>query len=176
LAIYFEDYPLRCILFLLLSLTACAPAHKYGDWPTVWPTELDGYLQDYLDDAERLQNPVDTRWLSLGKGYFVPFGTLPYGVVGLCSWRHPMDGRVSPDSEWIIKLDITRWSLMDQYERLNLIYHELGHCLHFMPHRHDTFEDGQPKSFMYPYILNSYDIFIFKEEYIYELFNHKWSE
>lgn len=160
-------------LSLMLYLTACGKKHQYGNWPSEWPAELDTYLTSYISDAERLGTPVDIDWLSLGKGSFVSGDKLPSSVVGQCTWVRDID-ELSPLNWWTIELDADAFFAMDEHRRLNLVYHELGHCLHMMDHRTEVLAGGQPKSFMYPYVLSSYYVKNYKQEYIFELFKFIW--
>jgi hypothetical protein len=84
-------------------------------------------------------------------GTTVEFETLEDDAVGVCDMS---------DNE--IKIDPEYWYNADDYEKEELIYHELGHCVFNLEHNEDLVQMPNmpvgammPVSIMYPYTLDS---------------------
>lgn len=73
----------------------------------------------------------------------------------------------------VIVISKKYWIDLSEFEREELLYHEMGHCVLMRRHRDDTDEMGIPKSLMYPYMLPEYVYRYYRNEYVSELFlNH----
>ena len=124
--------------------------------------EFDKYLKLFENDMGSRVTPANMKKTS------IRFGSLDGSAVGLCVyipvWGHSM-----------ITVDKSVWENYGEFQKKNLIYHELGHCICGLGHswefggyaeagsdgvfqsfsRDDGFfEDGCPLSGMFPYVMD----------------------
>jgi hypothetical protein len=69
-----------------------------------------------------------------------------------------------------IKIDKAYWPKMSEYQKLNLIFHELGHCALNRGHTEVSGVLECPTSFMHPQVMSTGCIARYLEDYIKELF------
>lgn len=69
-----------------------------------------------------------------------------------------------------IEISHSCWDDESDWEREELLFHELGHCLLDKDHNSELREDHTPKSIMYPYVIGEYLYKKYYNEYIDELF------
>lgn len=50
----------------------------------------------------------------------------------------------------VIQVNLTSWKRLDGINKEWLMFHELGHCVLGLEHNTNLYEDGYPKSIMYP--------------------------
>ncbi len=86
------------------------------------------------------------------------------GVIGLCELS---------DNIRRVTFNSTFWKSVDVGQKQILAHHEFGHCVLYRPHRSDSFEDGKPKSIMYPVIMTNAVYNNTPEYYQNELFTWK---
>lgn len=70
-----------------------------------------------------------------------------------------------------IKIDTQTWGQIDADAQEALIFHELGHCVLNRGHDTDIMNDGNPNSYMYPYVFMNNGLDSIKLHYNTELFN-----
>lgn len=120
--------------------------------------EVESYLNQYLEDASYYGKPVDETWLNKG---VIKLRLLPRNIAGECV--------VYDNKAWEINLNITYWKDYVDTDRLQLMYHEFGHCLHDYDHR-ETKWYSWPASIMASTMINSWFFANHQDEYIQELF------
>lgn len=117
-------------------------------------------VQMFVYEARSRGHSVDLNNLSMTLGSIRRKKT--DRTVGYCV-RDPMGGMV-------IKIHTTTWKAMDDYEKEELIFHEMAHCLIGREHCAKVDKDG-PISIMHPLVLNSKYYKTHREELVDELFN-----
>jgi hypothetical protein len=148
------------ILFsLIVGCCSTTPSSIDNDEHNV---EFSKYLESFKKDMGSRVKTSDLKKTS------IRFGNLKSPEVGLCAyipiWGHS-----------VITIDRNTWLKYSELERMDLIYHELGHCVCGLGHGWEFgaypearleniitsyscddgfFEDGCPMSLMYPYIMN----------------------
>lgn len=98
-----------------------------------------------------------------GLDYDIPiqFSNLVYPTVGVCTkWSSGYRQ---------IEIDPTYWNNISEDIKLQLIFHELGHCDLNRGHTSEIASNGYPVSFMYPYTFHYYQSQL--AGYIVELFS-----
>lgn len=96
----------------------------------------------------------------------IGFSDLEPKIAGVC-YRTIYNGTMHPN---YILIDRKYWPTMSEYQKTNLIFHELGHCA--LNREHVT-PDGVslcPKSFMDPTIMSTDCLVQHFEDYIKEMF------
>jgi hypothetical protein len=81
---------------------------------TTYPAELKPFMLSYIDAKITHQNKD-----YFSKPILITFGKLEGTVAGVCT-NFVIKGR--------IVLDRKKWNNADYYDKLTLLYHELGHC------------------------------------------------
>jgi hypothetical protein len=77
---------------------------------------------------------------------------------------------IDPMGGAIIKIRSESWVILDEYQREELVFHELGHCLMGRGHCSKA-NNEEPISIMYPHVLNGRYYKIHREDLVDELFN-----
>ena len=72
-----------------------------------------------------------------------------------------------------IFIDAKIWDHLDEMERINLVFHEIGHCVMLKPHDATMSKDNCPKSIMYPEIISPQCLEEYWYDYLIELFGRK---
>lgn len=135
-------------LFLFAYLSAC------GHTPTI-EAEYAPYLSRFV--AAAAPRPIDTSGLSIVTGNHEWLKS--HSFVGFCEY----------DTQ-TVDIDAVAWKRMSDVIREQLIFHELGHCLLGRQHVGYIYEDGRPKSIMYPMVFSEYTYTHWRAEYLNELF------
>lgn len=133
------------LAIILILLSGCAT--RRGSWPA----DVDPYVKAYRNiskAAGRYSDRVEQVYIRM-----VDEIDPNSSAVGQCV-----------ESDNYIRIKRSAWEQYDGYERQALILHELGHCVHFLPHRTGLGENGWPLSIMYPYVLYSY---VYSSRYAY---------
>jgi hypothetical protein len=93
---------------------------------------------------------------------------LPSNIAGLCHYYRIGKGPII----WgYVEIDKANWLATTEYQRINLIFHELGHCV--LGRDHMPWGDYMmacPSSFMYRAVLSTECIENNYENYLHELF------
>jgi hypothetical protein len=117
----------------------------------------DPAFQSYVDEFKYYDNV---------KSIDVPvyFANLPTGEAGVCHYFRIGNGPI----RWgYVEIDQTYWGEISEYQKINLIFHELGHCV--LGRDHEPWGNSVmmcPSSFMYYMVLsteciqNNYDAYI----------------
>lgn len=124
---------------------------------------FESYVNEFSQYAKKYNKVIDTSNLSIEFGETKEEGE---DVVGLCyTYENSKDKEIVLDKEF--------WDSTNEIKRKELLFHELGHCI--LDKRHDKTiinPPGRPKSIMYPYVISTYWIENYFEEYIAELFSN----
>lgn len=162
-------------MLLLLCLSASASKIDKAFQP---------FVDDFIRDSHGIVKKQDFAQAE------IKFEELGYtskngGVIGYCTkwWQ----------DYFVVEIDRVRWSDVDEPDRWQLIYHELGHCIcnreHTIPigtlgflkflerngikHvRYEKYEDGCEKSLMHPYDVATYCVHAHRTDYLKEMFDH----
>ena len=139
-----------------LVLSSCAPAHRVVDAPFVPYVERFDALA-----ATTLTEPLKTLPLRI---YFGAVKT--ESTIGEC-WHD--------DEVRDIVVNEALWGELEELEREEFIFHELGHCLLGRPHiltRIVMAGQNIPESIMHPHVFDGALYGAYREYYIRELFLH----
>lgn len=150
-------------ILALLLLIACASKNLSPNVINRKGILFDSELLPYVEEFERRCNcevEVTTR-----------FEPLTSPIAGVCTGH----SELLPDIFKSIGINKEWWITASHWEKENLIFHELGHCVLNMDHDEemirDSFLGGRPKSIMYPEILPPFTYLINREEYLDRFFN-----
>ncbi len=154
------------LLLATLLLTGCG-SDEHNDYRVLGPVgptheqprielgEFEGYVKLFLEDAQRTGVEINISSLIMFQGE-ISQENETY-TLGQCFRAVGAVPRIQIDSK--------SWPNMDMMSKTLLIYHELGHCILNRNHSDD------PKSVMYPYLLNPYDFIQDHETILNELFD-----
>lgn len=113
------------------------------------------YIQDFADHYGKDVNvpivfkPLDSKW------------------AGMC-YRTIVNGIVY---NAYIEINQLYWKQLSEYQRIGLIFHELGHCVLNREHVESNSVMLCPTSFMYPSVLTNFCVEKHYQEYIKEMFH-----
>lgn len=136
--------------------TPIPPDPYYSTDPTFEP-----FIYDFKVDAERYSGGViDVTNLR------VTFGDTRHRggrVVGYCEFLNNGQNHVAIKKEF--------WDSASDYDRISLLYHELGHCALFRAHRIQFRVDNlYPISLMYSFLVREIKFMPFFDDYMQEMF------
>lgn len=98
---------------------------------------------------------------------YVPIGFEDLaGPAGVC-YRTTLNGQIT---NAYVKIDRKYWTTLSEYQRLNLIFHELGHCVLNRPHTPKDLVTICPSSFMFDTIMDTTCLRNNFESYLKEMF------
>lgn len=141
----------------ILMLSACGQPIA----PAVVDPKLAPYLASFETDIGASSAGINAQFADTEN---VP-GTLGE-VVGECVF--------SSDGSRTIQVDTKYWASIDESQRIQLMYHELGHCALYMGHITTYQSDHCPTSIMFPYTFGDQPCFTENEAYYFqELSSHK---
>ncbi len=144
-------------LILLLLFTSCGRDFNQDNWSD----EVKEMFNNYLKEASYYDNKVAKDITESGDIVFLPDSEFDGSVVGTCMrWTN---------GDWKISINQDYWQEVDKHARELLMFHELGHCLHWFDHRTERKDDGYPMSIMYPYMFNGLYYNDNRSNYLYEL-------
>jgi hypothetical protein len=145
------------ILSALLLLTSCGrQVEQRGILPEAIP-----YVMEHVRISALYGAPVGTAGLTVA---FLP-GLLAQDIAGECD---KFNG-------WpTVYIDPVFWADATDTAKQILIHHELGHCLHDMPHRGDLDLNGYQTSIMYRILLPDFFYEEYKDAYDRELITGVW--
>lgn len=141
----------RIIFYLILILfVSCSHFTNWGRTPN--NPELLSYANQFVSESNGKVKSI--RNLNI---QFVP---LDDSKVGVCymGWN-------------IVYIDPNFWTYISRLRKLELVYHELGHCLCYLGHNDKFLLNGCPASLMYPFHMESHCIHNYWDYYKQELFN-----
>jgi hypothetical protein len=123
-----------------------------------WPAEVDEFVRSYSDMSRHHGAYVDKiEWVTI---QILDKIDSDQSVVGMC-W--------TGDNK--IQLKRSAWDRYSWHSRQELVFHELGHCVHDRDHRLDLDPTTRwPVSLMYPYMLRDYQYQQLYDRYNQELF------
>lgn len=127
---------MKYLLFLLLLNVSCAPPGN------VDPRANDTINPDFLPYVLQFEEYFDTEIIDIPIGY----DTLNPMYLGVCSVT-TINGYIYPE----ILISKSDWDRDSEYERLGLIFHELGHCHFGLDHLSGNMNDGCAISLMNDY-------------------------
>lgn len=134
------------IPLLLIFLTACGPGFRVAKHTA---PEFVPYIALF------------TEYYGVEVKIPLYFNKLEGVYVGVC--------RKWSDGYREIEIDPDAWDRFSENKRINLIFHELGHCVLNRKHVNIRLEDGCPASFMDEYIISDQCLDKHMDEYIEEL-------
>jgi hypothetical protein len=166
------------IFFMSLIIGCCSTTPNSADDMEA-NKELSKYLKSFKEDMGSRVKPSDMKRTG------IRFGELEGSTMGLCAyipiWRHS-----------VVTIDEDGWANYTEAQRMNLVYHELGHCVCGLGHswefggypeadddgisassneKSGYFEDGCPASLMYPYVMGEECSKKHWAEYVKDLYN-----
>ena len=144
---------LLTITFLLV--TSCATINVVSDCEHYVDSSFKIYIDEFMKQAEK--NDMDKD--SLQDFAMIFASRLDGNTAGIC--LHPTN---------TILVNAEYWKLIDEYQREDLIFHELGHCVLGRSHCDAKNEDGTPVSIMNPRVMWSATYMISRDRYVKELF------
>lgn len=105
----------------------------------------------------------------------VYFGDLKEGIAGVCHYFRIGSGPI----RWgYVEIDREYWGVISEFQKINLIFHELGHCV--LGRDHVPFGNSVmmcPTSMMYDTVLSTQCMENNYQQYLQEMFpNFPWSE
>jgi len=154
-------------LFLILTLSCSLSCTTINASPT--PIE---YKTDYID---KTFNPIIESFIYEARlrGHPVSLDkmNMSFGDIRT-SWTDRTVGYCARNraGRMVIKIHSKSWKKMDEYQREELVFHEMGHCLIPREHCKAVTKDG-PVSIMFPHILESTYYKKNREDLVDELFN-----
>ena len=145
----------RIYLIHTLLLTACGNPVAFNMY------SVPGEVAPYVD---RFKAEIESRRIPHNPYLIVGFGDMP-GLDGKCTLYY--DG-----SSPTITIDTSFWQAASYGDRLETVYHELGHCwLNIINHDDELFNSGMPKSVMHAV---HFDGAIFMANYDYYMDQEVW--
>jgi hypothetical protein len=149
------------LIFTILSLSGCG---------TKIPPQLETYVNKFLTEGEV-------------RGYYAQgqVDDLYYNFTDLGNSEILGDCVQTPFSN-TINVNTVYWASLDNTQREILLMHEMGHCvLHRVHNRafwyimmpYDT-EQSEPKSIMFPIILDETAYLKYRKQYLDELFSYSY--
>lgn len=118
----------------------------------------------YIQEFEKFSK-MDTSSVPIG------FDSLNEGVAGVCYYSE-ISGVISTA---YIKINRDYWNKYSQHKKINLIFHELGHCVLGRDHTKWQVPNECPSSFMNDFIISNYCLKKHYKKYIKEMFP-SWEE
>ncbi len=131
------------VSFIVLSASSCAPKEKQHDAFL----QVDAPFQDFVNNFEQTSSEEGNALVI--DDLVVVFGTTPtMNETGVCEWAENETPRI------VINQRI--WNTLNDYDKQEVIFHELGHCVLRRVHQNSemlAYDGAQtvPDSVMYPY-------------------------
>lgn len=151
------------LVFLLL--TGCA--HVQPKPVTVHqfqcPREFPDVHEDIQPFFERFQSVTGASVNGITAG----FGHIKEPTVGVCHYSN------GDNSFREITIDIDYWNNSDEFDREQLLFHELGHCAMNLGHYVGKDDEHIPNSIMYPVMHGSDEYKENRDFYLWDLKHHK---
>lgn len=144
---------------MLIIIQGCSPSVENQNPNCCFERDVfsDKAFQPYKQKFE-LYSGVNT------KGFPVYFANLNAGTAGICYRIRFLNGLF----EWkYIEIDQEYWKSISEYQKINLMFHELGHCV--LGRQHIEWQDLVtvcPPSFMYGSVISTecieknYDLYL----------------
>ncbi|MCM2279899.1 MAG: hypothetical protein NDJ89_17630 [Oligoflexia bacterium] len=144
-------------LSLPLLLIALALAQSCARDPVLDVGEFAPYVERFETESQRNGVPVQVTDLIIRFGQMLT--PSERGACELASGATP-----------IITIRQETWEKMDEAEREELLFHEMGHCVLRRTHRSDISTKGVPSSIMNPYLIRGSVYLKNQAYYLRELF------
>ncbi len=131
------------ISFIVLSASSCAPKEKQHESFL----QVDSQFQDYVSNFEQVSG-AEGQSLAISD-LVVQFGTTPsLNETGVCEWAENETPKITVNQRI--------WNTLNDYDKQEVIFHELGHCVLRRVHQNSemmAYNGSQtvPASVMYPY-------------------------
>lgn len=116
----------KTFILIIISFLSCTKEQI----STTNSTEFEFYVEEFILEAQKRGFDFSIEHLNL------KFGNLE-GAAGNCDRRKS-----------IITIDSVKWQRRDSFQKLFLIYHELGHCLSHKIHKSTFLPNGECQSIM----------------------------
>ena len=143
---------------IALALTACG---KPSPAPVVVDPALAPYMASFETNVGASSAGISAQFANT-ETQSNPLGE----TVGECVISTDQNGNVVSKQ---IQVDQTYWNSSDESQRVQLMYHELGHCALNMEYHITTFQsNGCPTSIMYPYTFGDSPCYLNNESYYYQ--------
>lgn len=124
-------------------LTGCADGFQYAKGPTYQvDPEAMMYVSQFRLILDLKRIPYDSDHLIVEFVDVLPGNTLAQCI------------RISDQSPRV-QIKNSYWKTADFGDKVQLVFHELGHCMLFLGHDSKLNSDGMPESIMNPYHFNS---------------------
>jgi hypothetical protein len=108
---------LGMIVFLAVSASACAPKER----PHELQLQIDAPFQQYVSAFEQAASQEQGTALVIND-LVVSFGSTPsLNETGVCEWAENETPRITVNERI--------WNTLDDYDREEVLFHELGHCV-----------------------------------------------
>lgn len=128
-------------------------------------TPSDQEFKVYVDEFEYYSS-VDTSLVP------IYFADLEDGIAGVCHYFRVGGGPI----RWgYIEIDKEYWITMSELQKINLVFHELGHCVLGRDHYNGNSVNMCPDSFMFERVISHQCLFDNYNKYLKEMFPD-WSE
>lgn len=120
-------------------------------------------------------NPIFQPYISEFESYYgasvaavpIAFSKLEPTIAGVCHYLKVGNGPI----EWgYIEIDQEYWKEISEKQKIDLIFHELGHCVLGRDHVTPNGVEWCPKSFMNPSVMSDYCLENHYDDYIKEMF------
>jgi len=150
------------ITSMLVSMfQSCGPIGDFVPAHTRQNTVTNPEFQLYINEFEGYSG-LDTRAVPIS------FADLPGDEAGVCHYFRVGAGPI----RWgYIEIDEPYWKTISEQQRINLIFHELGHCVLGRDHVIPTNSvEMCPKSFMHPSVIDTHCLMHNYNDYIKEMF------
>ena len=145
-----------------LTLSLCIFLLACGKQPTTEPvldvTGFEPYVQTFEKYSRDFGHPVTVTNLR------IQFGETQKQERAYCL--------LSADRPPTITINESKWSTLEDSEREELLFHEMGHCVLKRKHRSEVMDGGIPESLMNPYAINRFTYSAHQNYYLDELFAH----
>jgi len=169
----------KILIVIVLFITSCSSAQLKNVEYQIDP-EFDYYVQNFINASRGLVKEEDFEYVT------IHFADLEGVTAGTCA-PMPFHQKILIDRGWWLRSK-------SQFEREELLFHELGHCVLFRDHakptgsdnfwgwlerlsfklgiiqEYDLLADGCPGSYMHPILVDESCIHKHYEYYIDELF------
>jgi Zn-dependent protease with chaperone function len=129
----------RLILFIQL-VGALALAQSCAKEPVLDVGEFAPYVARFEDESRLQGNPTEVNNLIIRYGEML--SPMERGACEIAEGQTP---------SIIIRQET--WDKMDEFEREELLFHEMGHCVLRRMHKSDISTKGVPSSIMNPYLI-----------------------
>jgi hypothetical protein len=144
-------------LILLISLTSCGPCKH------VQVLDIEFQYQQYINSFEE-ESVKQKHQVIINDLIVITVEKLGTDIIARCHVSYLSTSRIEVSKE--------QWDILDDAEKEESIFHELGHCILHRGHTSKRDELGVPTSIMYPYMIPGSMYLWRKNELMQELFSN----